>query len=67
VEQWLELRSGHLAGNIVTHIQVFDPEKLASLLFDTSEAIDKICGGTGCGYGDLGWEKTYTSNEKYMC
>jgi hypothetical protein len=34
VEQWLELRSGHLSGNIVTHTQVFDPEKPVSLLFD---------------------------------
>jgi hypothetical protein len=49
VEQWLELRSGHLAGNIVTPTQVFDPEKPVSLLFDACAAIDKLCGGTGCG------------------
>jgi hypothetical protein len=34
VDQWLELRSGHLTGNIVTRTQVFDPEKTVSLLFD---------------------------------
>jgi hypothetical protein len=67
VEQLLELRSGHLTRNIVTHTQVFDPEKPVSLLFDACAAIDKLCGGTGCGCGDLGWERTYTSNEKYMC
>jgi hypothetical protein len=47
VEQWLELRSGHLAGNIVTQTQVFDPEKPVSLLFDACGAIDRQCGGTG--------------------
>jgi hypothetical protein len=70
VEQWLELRSGHLTGNTVTHSQVLDPEKPVSLLFDACVAIDqgyKLCGGTACGYGGLGWERTYTSNEKYMC
>jgi hypothetical protein len=41
VEHWLELRSGHLAGNIVTQTQVFDPEKPVSLLFDAYAAIDK--------------------------
>jgi hypothetical protein len=51
VEQWLELRSGHLAGNIITLTQVFDPEKPVSLLFDACVAIDKLCGGTGCGCG----------------
>jgi hypothetical protein len=40
VEQWLELRSGPLAGNIVTQTQVFDPEKPVSLLFDACAAID---------------------------
>jgi hypothetical protein len=64
VEQWLELRSGHLAGNIVTWIQVFDPEKPVSLLFDACAAIDKLCRATRCGCGGLGWERTYTSNEK---
>jgi hypothetical protein len=49
VEQWLELRSGYLAGNIVTRNQMFDPEKLASLLFDACAAIDKLSGGIGCG------------------
>jgi hypothetical protein len=67
VEQWLELRSGHLAGNIVTRTQVFDPEKPVSLLFDACAAIDKLCGGTGCGCGGLGLERTHTSNEKCMC
>jgi hypothetical protein len=67
VEQWLELRSGHVAGNIVIRTQVFDPEKPVSLLFDACVAIDKLGGGTGCGCGGLGWERTYTSNEKYMC
>jgi hypothetical protein len=66
VEQWLELRNGHLIGNIVTCTQVFDPEKPMSL-FDACAAIDKLCGGTGCGCGGLGWERTCTSNEKYMC
>jgi hypothetical protein len=67
VEQWLELRSGHLTGNIVTHTQVFDPKKPVSLLFDACAAIDKLCGGTGCGRGGLCWEMTYTSKENYMC
>jgi hypothetical protein len=43
-----------------------DPEKAVSLLFDACVAIDKLCGCTGCGCGGLGWERTYTSNEKYM-
>jgi hypothetical protein len=67
VEQWLELRSGHLAGNIVTYTQMFNPEKPVSLLFDACVAIDKLYGGTGCGCGGLGWERTYTSNKKYLC
>jgi hypothetical protein len=67
VEQWLELRSGCLTGSIVTYTQVFDLEKTVSLLFDACAAIDKLCGDTGCGCGGLGWERTYTSNEKYMC
>jgi hypothetical protein len=67
VDQRLKLRSGHLAGNIITRTQVFDPEKSESLLFDACVAIDKLCGGTGCGCGGLSWERTYTSNEKYMC
>jgi hypothetical protein len=69
VEQWLELRSGHLTGNIVTRTQVFDPDKPVSLLFDACAAIDqgyKLCGVTACGCRGLGWERTYTSNEKYM-
>jgi hypothetical protein len=67
VEQWLELRSGHLTGNIATCTHVFDPGKPVSLLFDACAAIDKLCGGTGCGCGGLGWERTCTSNEKYVC
>jgi hypothetical protein len=66
VEQWLELRSGHLTGNIVTRTQVFNPETLVLLLFDACVAIYKLCGGTGCGCGGLGWDRTYTSNEKYI-
>jgi hypothetical protein len=58
VEQWLELRSVHLTRNIVTCTQVFDPEKPVSLLFDACTAIDKLCGGTGCGCRGLGWERT---------
>jgi hypothetical protein len=27
VEKWLELRNGHLTGNIVCHTQVFNPDK----------------------------------------
>jgi hypothetical protein len=46
---------------------MFNPEKPVSLLFDACVAIDKLCGGTGCGCGGLSWERTYTSNEKYMC
>jgi hypothetical protein len=46
---------------------VFDPEKPVSLLSDACAAIDKLCGGTGRGCGGLGWERTFTSNEKYMC
>jgi hypothetical protein len=46
---------------------VFDPEKTVSLLFDACETIDKLCEGTGCGCGGLGWERTYTLNEKYLC
>jgi hypothetical protein len=49
VEQWLELRSGHLTGNIVTCTQVFNPEKPVSLLFDARAAIDKLWGGTVLG------------------
>jgi hypothetical protein len=45
---------------------VFDPEKPVSVLFDACVAIDKLRGGTGCGCGGVGWEKTYTSNEKYL-
>jgi hypothetical protein len=67
VNQWLEFRSGHLAGNTVTQTEVFNPEKPVSLLFDACAAIDKLCGVTGGVCGGLGWERTYTSNEKYMC
>jgi hypothetical protein len=34
VEQWLEVRSGHLTGNTLTCTQVFDPDRPVSLLFD---------------------------------
>jgi hypothetical protein len=30
VDQWLELRSGHLTENIITQTQVFNPEKAVS-------------------------------------
>jgi hypothetical protein len=40
VEQWLEHKSDHLTGNIVTRTQVLDPEK-SVLLFDACEAINK--------------------------
>jgi hypothetical protein len=49
IDLWLELKSGHLAGNIVTCTQVFNPEKPVSLLFDACAAIDKLWGGTVLG------------------
>jgi hypothetical protein len=46
---------------------MFNPEKPVSLLFDACVAINKLCEDTGCGFGGLGWERSYTSNKKYMC
>jgi hypothetical protein len=69
-EQWLELRSGRFSGDFVTFTQLFDPDKPVSLLFDACAPIDQVyrlCGGTSCGCGGLGWERAYTLNEKYMC
>jgi hypothetical protein len=48
-------------------MQVLEPEKPVSLLFDACVAINKLCGHTGYGCGGLGWERTYISNKKYMC
>jgi hypothetical protein len=34
------------------------------MLFDACAAIDKDgCEGTGCGYGDLTWERAHTSDD----
>jgi hypothetical protein len=67
-EQWLEIRSVCHPGNIVSHTQVFSPDKPVSVLFDACAAIDKAgCGGIHYGCGDLSWKRAYTSNDKCMC
>jgi hypothetical protein len=64
----LEIGSVHNPGNIISHTQVFSPDKPVSMLFDVCAAIDKGgCGGTGCGCGGLAWERAYMFNDKYMC
>jgi hypothetical protein len=62
VEQWLELRSGHLAGNIVTRTQVFSPEKPVSLLFDAFAAIEIQAVAVGAWVG-----KGLTHQMKNIC
>jgi hypothetical protein len=58
-EQWLEIRSVCNPGNLISHTQVFSPDKAVSLFFDACVAIDKGgCGGTGCGCGRLAWERS---------
>jgi hypothetical protein len=65
-EQCLEIRSVHNPGKIISHTQVFSPDKPVSMIFDA--AIDKGgYGGTDYGYGGLTWERAYTSNDKYVC
>jgi hypothetical protein len=67
-EQWLEIRSVHNPGSLVSRTQVVSPDKPVSMLFDACAAIDQGgCGCIGCGCGGLGWERAYTSNDKYMC
>jgi hypothetical protein len=57
-EQWLAIRSVPDPGNLISHTQVFSPDKSASMLFDACVTIDQGgCGGTGCGCGDLAWER----------
>jgi hypothetical protein len=66
-ERWLEIRSIHNPGNLISHTQVFSPDKPVSMFFDTCAAIDQGGhGGIGCGYGGLAWERAYMSNDKYM-
>jgi hypothetical protein len=66
-EQWLEVWSILNPGNLVSHTQVFNPDKPVLMLFDAYAAIDQGgCGGIGCGYGGLAWERAYTSNDKCM-
>jgi hypothetical protein len=67
-EQWLEIRSICYPGNLISHTQMFSPDKPVSMLFDACAAIDKGGhAGTSCGCGSLTWERAYTSNDKYMC
>jgi hypothetical protein len=67
-EQWLEIQSIGNPGKLVSHTQVFSPDKPMSVFFDTCVAIDQGgCGGVGCGCRDLAWERVYTSNDRYMC
>jgi hypothetical protein len=66
-EQWLEIRSICNPGHLISHIQVFSPDKPVSMLFDACVAIAKEgFGGTGCGCRSLAWERAYTSNGKCM-
>jgi hypothetical protein len=66
-EQWLEIKSVHNPRNLISHTQIFSPDKKVSMFFDACAAIDKGgCGGIGYGYGGLAWERAHTSNEKYM-
>jgi hypothetical protein len=57
-EQWLEIQSVSNPGNLVSHTQVFNPDKPVSIFFDAC---------VGCGCGGLAWERAYMSNDKYMC
>jgi hypothetical protein len=51
-EQWLDIRSVHHPGNLVSHAQVFSPDEPVSMFFEACAVIDKGgCGGTGCGCG----------------
>jgi hypothetical protein len=55
-EQWLEIRNICNPGNLVSHTQVFSPDKPVSMFSDACADIDKGgCGGIGCGYGGLVW------------
>jgi hypothetical protein len=68
-EQWLEIRSILNPGKLVSHTQVFDPDKPVSVFFDAYAAIDQGgCGGICCICEGLAWERDYyMSNDKYMC
>jgi hypothetical protein len=67
-EQWLEVWRVCNSGNLVSHTLVFYPDKAVSMFFDACAAIDQgRCGGIDCGCGGLTWERTYLSNNKYMC
>jgi hypothetical protein len=67
-EQWLEIQSICIPGNLVSHTQVLSPEKSLSMFFESYVAIDQGgYGGIGYDCGVLNWERAYTSNEKYMC
>jgi hypothetical protein len=66
-EQWLETRSIHNPGNLISCTQVFSPDKPVSMFFDACAAIDKGgYGGTGWVCEGLTWEGAYMSNDKYM-
>jgi hypothetical protein len=67
-EQSLKIRSIHNPGNLISHIQLFSPDKPESRFFDACAAIDKGgYGGIGYGCGVLAWERAYMSNDDYMC
>jgi hypothetical protein len=66
--QWLEIRSVHNPGTLVSCTQEYSPDKSVSMFFDACVAIDHGgCGGTGCGSGGQAWERAYSANDKYMC
>jgi hypothetical protein len=53
-EQWLEIRSSRNPGNLISHTQMFSPDKPVSMLTDACTVIDNGgCGGTDYGYGGL--------------
>jgi hypothetical protein len=67
-EQWLEIQSIRNPGNLISHTQLFNPDKPVSVLSDACAAIDQDrYKGIGYSYGGLTWERAYTANEKCMC
>jgi hypothetical protein len=67
-EQCLEVLSICIPGNLISHTQVFNPDKPASMFFDACVPIDQGgCRGIGCGCEGLAWERACTSNDEYMC
>jgi hypothetical protein len=52
--------------DLINCTQVFNPDKPVSVFFYVCVTISQgRCGGTGCCYEDLAWERVYMLNDKY--